>query len=323
LHPQLERFKISGTLRAKVEEIYGQTRMQNRVQLMDLSHLLDSFQQAGIDTMLLKGAALIPQFYRDPGFRPMVDLDILVRANHALRSIDLLKIMGFDPGIEKDVHFSERLVPLIHGYAFYKPSTAKVDLHWHVLPECLRETDDDDFWNDSISVSIESTRSRSLNPTDQILHVCVHGSKWVSTIRWVADSLMILKSETKIDWDRLVEQTNQRRLMVPVRHALTYLREKFHAPVPAEVLENLDPPSRSEIAEFDYKTENHAQKTLGNLPLLWYSYGRISNKNANVIGFTNFLQQFWGLKSRWQLPFHILRRLTQKLLHHSKSSGSE
>jgi hypothetical protein len=314
LHPKLARFKIAGPLRTKVEEIYGQTRVKNRVLIMDLSQLLTSFNQARIDTMLLKGSALVPQYYRDPGLRSMVDLDVLVRTQDALRSIDLLKTMGFEPGIEKDVHFSERLVPLIHGYAFCKPSTSRVDLHWHVLPECLRERDDEDFWNDSISISTETANSRSLNPADQILHVCVHGAKWVSSIQWVADTMMILQSETEIDWNRLIEQTNQRRLMLPLRHALTYLREKFQAPVPAEFLETLVPFSKRELAEFHYKTENHFQKTLGNLPLLWYSYLRSTDSHsANIIGFTNFLQQFWGLKSRWGIPFHLLRRLVRKL----------
>jgi Uncharacterised nucleotidyltransferase len=315
LHPKLERFKISGPLRAKIEEIYGQTRVKNRLQFLDLSQLLESFEQAGIETMVLKGSAFISKYYRDPGLRPMVDLDILVRTQHAFRSIDLLKTMGFEPHVEKDVHFSERLVPLIHGYAFCKPSTSRVDLHWHVLPECLRETDDEDFWNDSIPVSIETVSSRSLNPADQILHVCVHGSKWAPSIHWVADTMMILKSENEIDWNRLIEQTNQRRLMLPVRHALTYLREQFRAPVPAEVLEALVPFSKRELAEFHYKTENHFQKTLGNLPLLWYSYLRITNKSANLFGFTNFLKQFWGLKSRWLIPLHMIQRLRQKRVH--------
>lgn len=103
--------------------------------------------------------------------------------------------------------------------------------------------------------------------------------------------------------------------MLPVRHALTYLREKFHAPVPDEVLEALAPASKHELGEFHYKTENHFQKTLGNLPLLWYSYLRNTNsRSAKLFGFTGFLQQFWGLKSRWQLPFHFLRRLSRKFI---------
>jgi Uncharacterised nucleotidyltransferase len=313
LHPKLARFKIAGPLRAKIEEIYGQTRLKNRVMFLDLFRVLASFQQAAIDTMVLKGGALIPQYYRDPGLRPMVDLDVLVRTQHAVRSIDLLKKMGFEPLAEKDVHFSERLVPLIHGYAFYRPSTSRVDLHWHVLPECLRETDDDDFWNDSIPVSIERINLRSLNSADQILHVCVHGSKWAPSIHWVPDTMVILNSETKINWNRLVEQANKRRLMLPVRHALTYLRENFRAAVPAEVLEALVPPSKREFAEFQYKTENHFQKTLGNLPLLWYSYLRSTNsKKANLFGFTGFLQQFWGLKSRWLIPLQMIKRLVRK-----------
>ncbi len=321
LQPKLALYKIVGPMRAKVEELYGQTRITNRVRLLDLAHLLERFQQAEISTMVLKGAALIPKYYRDPGLRPMVDLDVLVRTQDALLSVRLLKTMGFEPVAEKDVHFSEGLVPLIHGYAFCRPSTSKVDLHWHVLPECLRETDDEDFWNGSILVSIETASSRSLNPADQILHVCVHGSKWAPSIRWVADTMMILKSETEIDWNRLIEQTNQRRLMLPVRHALTYLREKFHAPVPPKVLEALLPPSKTEFCEFRYKTEDHLQKLLGNLPLLWYSYVRNTNTMstaAKLLGFIIFLQQFWGLKSRWVIPFHMLKRLAQKLVRHAK-----
>jgi hypothetical protein len=311
LKTKLERYKIYMPVQMKVEEIYAQTRMRNRILFSDLEELLYSFDQAGIETLLLKGSALVPKYYRDPGLRPMVDLDVLVPTAQALNAIHFLESLGYQAEKEKNVYFSEKLVPFLHGYAFVSRTRAKVDLHWHALPECIRKNDDEDFWKGSISIKLGNSDTRILNPADQILHLCVHGCQWSnpSSIRWIADVQMVLNSNDPINWGRLIEQSNQKRLSAFLHPALAYLQERFGAAIPEEILNQFSAPSSFEISELRYKTSDHSQKLMGNLPLLWYSYKRT---HATTWGFLKYLKNFWGVEHFWQLPFAFLVRFLRR-----------
>ena len=57
---------------------YVLTWSDNQRQCHSALPLLHAFEQAGIDAVVLKGLALIARFYRDPGVRPMADVDVLV-----------------------------------------------------------------------------------------------------------------------------------------------------------------------------------------------------------------------------------------------------
>src|SRR5580765_7708769 len=59
--------------------------------------LLRAFEQAGIDAVVLKGLALIARFYRDPGLRPMADVDVLVPASDVERASELAVSLDWHP----------------------------------------------------------------------------------------------------------------------------------------------------------------------------------------------------------------------------------
>ena len=59
--------------------------------------LLRAFEQAGIDAVVLKGLALIARFYRDPGLRPMADVDVLVPPSDVERASELAVSLGWHP----------------------------------------------------------------------------------------------------------------------------------------------------------------------------------------------------------------------------------
>ena len=95
LHPKLHSFRVPPRLHKKVEEAYGQTRVKNHLLFQDLQRLLMKFESNKIPTLLLKGSALIPRYYKDHGLRPMNDLDILIPNERAVEAIELLKTIGY------------------------------------------------------------------------------------------------------------------------------------------------------------------------------------------------------------------------------------
>ncbi|HYB44085.1 MAG TPA: nucleotidyltransferase family protein, partial [Candidatus Methylomirabilis sp.] len=59
--------------------------------------LLRALEQAGIDVIVLKGLAMIAGFYRDPGLRPMADVDVLVAPAEAERAGRVAVGAGWQP----------------------------------------------------------------------------------------------------------------------------------------------------------------------------------------------------------------------------------
>jgi hypothetical protein len=57
--------------------------------------LLVAFANAGLRTILLKGAALAHLIYPDPGQRPMVDVDVLVDRSDLAQAAEVLRRLGF------------------------------------------------------------------------------------------------------------------------------------------------------------------------------------------------------------------------------------
>jgi len=207
--------------------------------------LLGTLEDAGIDTIVLKGAALAILDYPDPLLRPMTDVDVLVRARDATRAIDVLR----DAGWSSNGSSVDGLMRFQHAAPFSNGQGGSVDLHWRVLWQRRDSAEGDEaFWDRSIPATFNDVETRALAAEDRLLHVCVHGLAWspMLPIRWVADAAMIIRRQgTDLDWERLIEHAHSRRLALPLFDALVYLRTAFALPVPDRVIEGLrDAPTR-------------------------------------------------------------------------------
>jgi hypothetical protein len=235
---------------------------------------------------VLKGMALSVLYYRDMSVRPTSDFDILVPEEQARDVIDRLERDGWTtavyfPSAPKIDYFYRH----IHGVAFKHPDYGDLDLHWHVLSHATFRGVDRPFWSDSVPLRVNAVTTRALNPTDQLLHACVHGfaANHVSPIRWIADAVTILRT-SQINWARLVKLSRELRVTVPMHATLGFLRATFPTPIPAEVIGELAS-VRVDAAERDYfdrlaqleidwrgiladNIERHRRANLDRLPIL-------------------------------------------------------
>jgi hypothetical protein len=159
--------------------------------------------------------------------------------------------------------------------------------------------------------------TRALNPTDQLLHVCVHGAEWNPTpsFRWVADAVTIVNTaQPEIDWDRLITQTQKRRLVLPLRDTLSYLQGPVNAPVPPAVLGELHDMPVSKVERMEHKTRIYPRGLMGDLPKDWFLYLRYSQPENNtglqpqLAGFPRYLQHLWMMDHLWQVPLHVVSK---------------
>ncbi len=297
----------------KFKGAYRQTHYQNQLAFHRIAGLLRRFCDAGIDVLVLKGAALIPLYYRESGVRPMADFDVLVQREQALDAIDLLLRCGWqrDPGLPLTAGF----VSVHYSWQFHLPAAAELDLHWYVFDQCCYPGADATLWDASVPLEINGQRVRTLCPADQLLHTCVHGAEWnsIPPLRWVADAVTILNEAAgQIDWNRLVDQARQRRLVAATRDTLAYLRDNLEAPVPSAVLEQLHRVSITLGDRLEYRSRTHAPGNFPSLRKIAFGYRRhCLYKTGPVfwspLGLLRYLRDRWGAETIAQLPSTGLR----------------
>jgi hypothetical protein len=306
LYKNLQAHGVREPLVDKLKGVYRLTWYKNQIAFRRLAALLRSLHDLGIDTLVLKGVPLVLLYYRDYGLRPMADFDVLVQTKDALPAFRFLSSSGWTAVSPES--FRETDLSVRHGVNLRDPAGQQFDLHWHLLPECCRPEADRDLWKNAVPLTIDQVPTHTLNSTDHLLHVCAHGVRWdpVPPFRWIADAMAIMnRSISEIEWERLLAQAETRGLIYPLKEALSYLRETFDAPVPAEVLRHMReiPTSDTERIEHRYRTQNYQNKLLGRLPLLWFNYLRSAGAGGSrykLIGFMNYLQRFWGVDHLWQ-----------------------
>ena len=89
LYHNLHSQGIDDSFMNRFKGVHRLTWYKNQLLFHHVTTLLHSFYNAGIQTMVLKGAALTLFYYRDYGLRPMADFDILVQSEQASAAINL------------------------------------------------------------------------------------------------------------------------------------------------------------------------------------------------------------------------------------------
>jgi hypothetical protein len=130
-------------------------------------------------------------------------------------------------------------------------------------------------------------------------------------VGWVADAMMVLRaSNGTIDWDRLLDQTERRRLVVPMRGALRVLHGALGAAIPLDVLERIQAMPTSRTERWEHRVKTAPRPLLGSLPVLWFDYARLAEDASLVqklLGFPRYLQCTFRTKALWGLPRDMLR----------------
>jgi hypothetical protein len=313
LGANLRRHGVDDPVLAASARVRQHAASRNRA-LFDAGRgLLQALAEAGIDTLVLKGGALATRLYGEAGLRPMSDLDVLVPTDRAEAAIDTPRRAGWSPS----TMITPALIRTQHAVdLFAEGGSVKCDLHWHVYWECCQAHADDDLWAASVPFDFEGVPTRTLGPADQLLHVCVHGSRRARHphLLWVADSLLLLR-EGGIDWPRFVGEAGRRRFALRAGTMLAYLREAFRAPVPDSVLGHLEALPVSRLERLEYWVLNRPQGLLGELPTYWCNYRRLreGRPEPRPPGFPVYLQQIWRVGSLGEVAWGGLARARERV----------
>jgi hypothetical protein len=330
--PELLRFK----------GVYRHDWYRNQLLVRNITPVLSTLEEAGIQTLLLKGAALIHGYYADYGVRPMGDLDLLVHPSDAWKTMEMLRAMGWVPGKGRRKYREEIVEETREKLMFSPEGGHHLDLHWHALASHLdpngSEKTDAVFWSGARSIQFHGVTTAVPDPADLLLHVCIHGSEGqaiLPPLRWVADSFVLIqKAGADLNWERLMQQAKEHHLSPPLCDTLGYLSEVLEASIPEAVLNDLRaiPVSRKHQLQYAiWTTPVSIRESLTPPATPWealQSHGRgysewlaaeaASGKpNRSLV---RYLQESWELESPADVPRTIWRRIVKKVTATVKSA---
>lgn len=302
LYKKLHSANIETQLLPPLKKVYIETFYKNNLLFSRGMEFLKLLQNAGIKTMLLKGAALTEFYYRDIGLRPMDDIDVLIRSVDIERALNLLDGC---PNWRLKIPHSDRtsLIRLRHAFEFQDKDGREIDLHQRLVFR-LSPTGMDRFWDNSRPVKYRELDTQILSPTDQLFHDLVHGLRWnvIPPIRWVADALVVLREcEKEIDWAHLSRAAVEESYSVKLIYAFDYLASEFSANIPRAFRLELQRAGAGRwLEEVEHWTDSRRVMPFSYTPSFWLRY-RLAKKagaaQTGPLGFLRYLRHLWGAVS--------------------------
>lgn len=226
-------------------ERYYEVGSRNARLYNQLEHTLVRLADAGIDAVVLKGAALAEPVYGDIALRPMEDLDLLLHTRDVERANAILEVRGYRPlewyrrAAWYRMH-SHHLAPLVSP-----DGSVVIELHRHIVPPATRvELAVDELWARVRPTQIGSTQAFVFAPEDLLFHVCTHHAlsrEFVGGLRTLCDIAAVIdRFGEELDWNRLVSVATAAGASQHVFFALAWAHALVGAACPETVLATLE-----------------------------------------------------------------------------------
>jgi hypothetical protein len=250
----------------------------------------------------------------------MQDVDLMVPSARAEEAFVLLERRGWRPKRWCPRETGPAFFSFCHAMDFESRDGCRVDLHWHALTQCCHSAADEPFWSGSAPFDFFGIKTLVPAATEQLLQICVHGIVWspVPSVRWVADSLLLLRAEP-VDWSRLAALACRLDLAPYLEAALRYLRVDWDVPVPDETWRALAGARRGAGTreEFEREVEPFAPRSSWtDLLTFWARWRRSIGSTPpwlRLPAFARHLQYAFELDHVGMLPAQFVRSARRRI----------
>jgi hypothetical protein len=236
---------VPESVRAILDHAYRQAERDARGAYHELAGILAAVRARGLEAVVLKGAAMARDTYKDPARRPFTDLDLLVRIEDVDAVHEALSERGYAiaGGAPTAADRAWR-----HGRGYYDPrgQHLPVDVHWRYFgyPNLLRLDYAGVFSSacetafDGVPGLIPSAGHLVVATSIYFLRELWYGKAKLRYLRDVAEVV----HRHAVDWDQVLRATREEPLVrSPLYLALGAAARLLGARVPAEVEDALRP----------------------------------------------------------------------------------
>lgn len=290
---------------AQSSVVAGRTAL---AQARETLRLQDTFDEAGLPVVSVKGSSLALLAYGTLGIKESWDIDLLTTPEHAAAGRQLLLKLGYQmmmPASFDDLTFARFVEFYKEAIFFNSDLNLSVELHWRLtdnsalLPgiSALSKTQ---------SVALANRELRTLEDGALFAYLCAHGSRhgW-ARLKWLADVNAFLSSRDEADIERLYRNTADLRAGRSAAATLLLCRKLFGLPLPDRLVLALraDPFARALMTN--------------SLHCIAYRRGEAEFSSYTTAGirlfFSEFLiapgaRYFWNeMRSKWIHPIDAAR----------------
>lgn len=301
----LERLDIELPSSDRLRGIYRRCWYRNQVLLRGAKAALGVLRDAGVETLVIKGAALIDRYYPDSGTRPMSDVDILVGSADRDSAFSILEASGWElirPTVRIETRHAVEFINADHG--------GMVDLHWASSARDFHPKFDETALFERASPATLLEGVSILAPEDELLLAVRHGIPQ-GRISWIADVAFIVRNG-KVDWLALQDASARYRTAELLETSLRWVADVTGVPIHETVLQALTASSRPRWHRREVRT---LLRPSGSLRLrqtaeAWYRYRRWCSNGgirANPMRFPAHWSAVLGLRGTRGLLAHAAR----------------
>ncbi len=204
-HLQAADIPIPNSIKKQLQTRTIQHAHANRVRAKTLAEILTSFQSAGIDALVLKGAALAHSVYPQPGLRPMRDVDVLVSRSQARHAQSLLAELDFNAPPPGDS------LPAKHLTMAQREGeglSVSLEIHHNLYAEGTSATALEALRPRAVSFTLAGVTAYTLGHEEMLAHIYQHvrTNILLDSLRlvWIADLVSLAERfAAEIEWPRV------------------------------------------------------------------------------------------------------------------------
>ncbi len=236
-----------------LEKMYYSNLARNILLYDELSKILMAFQKAGIDTIVLKGAFLAEEIYKNIGLRPMSDIDLLIKEKDLQKTkMELIKLKYSATTIFQTKLHEQFETVLDNELSFmHQEKKIVIEIHWNIQPHHTPyKININKFWNNTKTVKIAGINTLIFAPEDLLQHLCLHVDKHINLstapaakpLRDYCDISEVTKHyKDTINWRYLLQSSKDYRIEEPIFQGLFIAKEYFGAFIPEDTLNKFEP----------------------------------------------------------------------------------
>lgn len=233
------RGQVPADVLEKAKKIYYWQIYHDTASYANLDNLLDAFYRQNIKIIILKGAQLGEEIYKDTFLRQMGDIDILAKIDDWPEIKAVFLGLGFN--CRQDEYDTWGLSYLDNHIAFSK-NNKKIELKFNLWPVDFPYFRTD-IWDNSREVFINGQKAFVPSLEDTLLIACVSLARHdYSGLIWFYDIKEIIAKFTRlIDWEELIRRAKEKDIDCMVYYALYYSSKLLDYKLPEGILKRLHP----------------------------------------------------------------------------------
>ncbi|MEH7884043.1 nucleotidyltransferase family protein [Bacillus sp. JJ1609] len=204
---------------------YLQTLQLNLFVKHQMTQILHSFEEYGLEVIPLKGVCLAESYFGNIGARRTSDIDLLIKYRDLEQAIDMIKQLGFTTEEEKipghfHCSYSKKLpgseIPLV------------VELHWDLLKESTANFNIKDFWSEAKPYG-KTSFIKELSSFHVFYMIVLHGWRHnLDSYKYYLDIIHLIHFfKDELDFAKLMETAKAHKTQRRIIRTLTAVYQEF------------------------------------------------------------------------------------------------